>query len=1407
MPSFAFRENTNSSSDGLMRHLIILLVLSVSGFVAADERMPTVTPQQCLGPQSTACQLLLTNAMKSFEAGRKLEALVAIEGVLQHPQAHMGVVWDERVVAARVVAEQFLLGLSPDEQEIYRNHFRKNAERLLEAYRKTHDPQLLRNLVAWYPILHESRVALPILIGLALDQGDQRQAASLRRLLVKTDPDAEEDSLFQAHRCLIALRLNRLELAQDALRELQRQKPDFAGIPQLQALLLKLKSVHPLSSFQTDSESLVTLWRRDEFPTLRPRFWWGETADPFECKRHGRMFNDSVQITEGVVVQRLGYILQGLDLATGWRLWQHQFGSPDAVRNYQRDPRKKGRLAAKPPKFSPTLLFDDVLGRGLLVSTNRCFAILERFDHDKPGNILRCLDASSGETLWSVEPDAVIRPEIRTTSRTLRWMEGIAIDGDFTDWNGQNGERIELDMEEPKAGRTKMDAIVGYNDSGIVGLIQVRDNTVMQRNTERATAMDHVSLRFTEHILNGGMEISLGAKGNKAYQAFDVWTKSRRRYRAHVRGAHDGDGYRIEFALPWSTFEMDGPGPWAFRLEATVINDGPGAAFRRYKARFAADQGESAVLRVPVKLVESSDQLPWRTNGNRFIESPKLLGSRLIVAYQRSSFLGLAAIDSHDGRLLWERDLMRCDAATRVTGAALEVRGSRAYLTFPRGVLACVDLGRGLAIWTVSYLKALPLKLTQTFPLAHKPDEIPVLPAWQHSTLIPLSDRLLLFPADRAVIVAFDSETGKPLFEQESLGFSYVLGHVGTRAFVANSQKLACFDMTTGTWKWQRSLANSQGRGCVLGDKLLVPDDKQILLLSQADGSVEQRLDTDADNPLTNLLSTEGGVVTFGALSASVLMPPVALPEDVSPLPALRQACLLRAQGRLSDSFAQFLQALPDTTDVDYVRESILRLLPKLDDQRGAAMQILDHTQTPEAELRIAAADVLLKEGKREQAQRVLRELQKAPPVLIRQRRNQAPLFPLHESSRHAAGRRLSQRRNSSEARTTTPDPRFATVTGYKFGGFIPLGTRLVRTGPFIAEGKRVMRLATETGTLAWTRELPVAADHRSSICATNTQLLLLCEGVLLCMSTDDGTILWQREFEADALTAAVQYGELLCIMTDARIVAVDAASGEPAWSRKAWDATPLPATIPMLSYQLHNKSILYLFGPGDGRVTGRIEDDWGWQAVPIDRQVILYNPRRMQRTTLSGDVVAERRFGTALDNMAYVPQANVICGIDPKSRSVHIIDMNGQQTALPLKIQGPFRYHRWSISLDGGFLLGIKRERGGGGIVRAVRLSDRKLLGPHRFGKTRRSHKQYVVYGRRQLVLQNRLNAKTSLAELTVVDLESGNSRVETVPFPDTVPLKRNPMMQSPFAFEDGRLGLRYSAGMVLLRPVRSED
>lgn len=250
-----------------------------------------------------------------------------------------------------------------------------------------------------------------------------------------------------------------------------------------------------------------------------------------------------------------------------------------------------------------------------------------------------------------------------------------------------------------------------------------------------------------------------------------------------------------------------------------------------------------------------------------FLAAPVVFGERLLSPVLRRDAYMLQCTDRASGRPLW-RTRIHANGSRfiKAPGTPVLVSGSLAYVLTNAGCLAAVDAFAGDLKWIRRYERSDPLRPVapvvrsrgrQTIMRGNQMQfQEGALPFFQPSEMFAVGGTIVFAGCDSRMLMCIDGATGEPLWMIDgTTGFApygnleYLVGTNSQHLYAASRSDLVCIELRSGLIRWAMplpqasdSLTSWRGRGCVLEDHVLMPGDREVLVLDADGGGQWRRL-------------------------------------------------------------------------------------------------------------------------------------------------------------------------------------------------------------------------------------------------------------------------------------------------------------------------------------------------------------------------------------------------------------------------------------------------------------------------------------------------------------------------------------------------------------------------------------
>jgi outer membrane protein assembly factor BamB len=251
-----------------------------------------------------------------------------------------------------------------------------------------------------------------------------------------------------------------------------------------------------------------------------------------------------------------------------------------------------------------------------------------------------------------------------------------------------------------------------------------------------------------------------------------------------------------------------------------------------------------------------------------FLAAPTVFGERLLLPALRRGFYSLECLDRRTGQPQWHTPIHGGGSPFfKAPGCQVTVVGGIAYVVTNAGCLAAVDAFAGDLRWIRRYERVDPIrpparpKRVQTddnmggFGVQFLQQE---LTGFWPNDLLHHQGTVICAPVDGSLVLAVDGATGELVWLIDGMS-SYsarlfgklrmLVGIAGDNLFALSDTHLVAIDCNGGLIKWSRELPvwngskqTGRGRGCILGDQVVVPGQRELLVFDAAGQAPMRRL-------------------------------------------------------------------------------------------------------------------------------------------------------------------------------------------------------------------------------------------------------------------------------------------------------------------------------------------------------------------------------------------------------------------------------------------------------------------------------------------------------------------------------------------------------------------------------------
>ncbi|MFK7739433.1 MAG: PQQ-binding-like beta-propeller repeat protein [Planctomycetota bacterium] len=256
--------------------------------------------------------------------------------------------------------------------------------------------------------------------------------------------------------------------------------------------------------------------------------------------------------------------------------------------------------------------------------------------------------------------------------------------------------------------------------------------------------------------------------------------------------------------------------------------------------------------------------------GVTFLAAPSIFGESLLLPALRNGSYSLECIDRRSGEPLWHTPLHSGGSKFwKAPGCRVVVQGGTAYCSTNAGCLAAVDAFAGDLRWIRRYervdtvhkmrkrrRKSPGNNLNVRFGNGGATYAQAAIDGFAPSDLI-VRDGLVIFaPCDGYVIAAIDAATGDAVWMLDGTTIhapygriNEVVGHNDELLFATSTSHLVCIELEGGLLRWQQPLpswsgrkTSGRGRGAVLDDVVILPNQRELLVFDCANSKPMRRI-------------------------------------------------------------------------------------------------------------------------------------------------------------------------------------------------------------------------------------------------------------------------------------------------------------------------------------------------------------------------------------------------------------------------------------------------------------------------------------------------------------------------------------------------------------------------------------
>ncbi|HEX6812612.1 MAG TPA: PQQ-binding-like beta-propeller repeat protein [Planctomycetota bacterium] len=272
-----------------------------------------------------------------------------------------------------------------------------------------------------------------------------------------------------------------------------------------------------------------------------------------------------------------------------------------------------------------------------------------------------------------------------------------------------------------------------------------------------------------------------------------------------------------------------------------------------------------------------------------FLAAPTVFGERLLLPSLRRGAYTLECIDRRTGQPLWNAPLHAGGSPFfKAPGSPVVVHGGIAYVLTNAGCLAAVDAFAGDLRWVRRYERGDPLRKVSRPKRPTTREEMwiqqsQLFTGSELTGLLPndmvTADGLVIFaPCDSDLVMCLDGATGQVvwLLDATSIYAPYgklraVIGASRENMFALSDTSLVCIGLEGGLLRWSHELplwsatkSFHRGRGCVVGESVIVPGERELLVFDAAGKKPMRRLALPAFDASREPLAGSYNIVSHG---------------------------------------------------------------------------------------------------------------------------------------------------------------------------------------------------------------------------------------------------------------------------------------------------------------------------------------------------------------------------------------------------------------------------------------------------------------------------------------------------------------------------------------------------------------
>ncbi|MEZ6036826.1 MAG: PQQ-binding-like beta-propeller repeat protein [Planctomycetota bacterium] len=247
-----------------------------------------------------------------------------------------------------------------------------------------------------------------------------------------------------------------------------------------------------------------------------------------------------------------------------------------------------------------------------------------------------------------------------------------------------------------------------------------------------------------------------------------------------------------------------------------------------------------------------------------FLAAPTVFGERLLLPALRRQSYTLECLDRSSGEPLWHTPIHAGGSEFfKAPGCPVEVQGGIAFVMTNAGCVAAVDAFAGDLRWARRYERRDPVHKVGKARTSDSQREGYVQPFTESelkyfmpSDMIVHDGMVVFAPCDGEVLLALDVSAGVPIWmlDGRTIYAPYgtlksIVGTDGNCVFALSDTHLVAIELSGGLVRWCRELPtwdgpkfSGRGRGCVVGDSVVVPGVRELLVFDAEDRRPMRRL-------------------------------------------------------------------------------------------------------------------------------------------------------------------------------------------------------------------------------------------------------------------------------------------------------------------------------------------------------------------------------------------------------------------------------------------------------------------------------------------------------------------------------------------------------------------------------------